>query len=353
MGQSNLMQSGYQMRVLQAGVDKSGNYWLYRIIRLLMDEADIPRKSWILQDPIYQIAKDWELSFPGANELDVITWDATPASAYANESVAAQPLRDRSYYYCVIPMYRRRIEDLEAYVESNTHLWTHAPWHDDLPQQLLNKIDKAVYIIRDPRDVLVSGAHFVDSTYCRREFGIPRIPIPERFERLMVSCPEWAVHVAGWIANAEQAGVHVVSYEALATNLHYQLRRMANYFEFDLSDAQLRRVEEQVAFKSMKSSTQTEHVRKGVMGNWKNELPASVADEAAKLLSPMLELMGYQDTSGDLSAFLTHGTVSTEIRAVFGQINQLQERAGIKAAPRQTRAGPNPAPPPVQATGWR
>jgi aryl sulfotransferase len=341
------------MRVLQAGIDKSGNYWLYRIIRLLMDAASIPRKSWILQDPIFQIAKDWELSFPGANELDVITWDATPARAYTNESYAAQPLRDRSYYYCVIPMYRRRIQDLDAYVEANTHLWTHAPWHDDLPAQLLNKIDKTVYIVRDPRDVLVSGAHFVDSAYCRREFGLPRIPLPERFERLMVSCPEWAVHVAGWIANAKQAGVHVVSYEGLATDLRFQLRRLAEYFEIDVSDAQLQRVEDQVAFDSMKSNTQTEHVRKGVMGNWKNELPERVANDAANILSPLLERLGYQNTSGELSRFLTHGELSSEISDVFAQINELQAQAGIQAAPRRNTAGPTRAQTPVQATGWR
>jgi aryl sulfotransferase len=338
---------------VQAGVDKSGNYWLYRIIRLLMDEAEIPRKSWISQDPIFQIAKDWELSFPGANELDVITWDQTPARAYRNPSYAAQPLRDRSYYYCVIPMYRRRIQDLDAYVEANSHLWTHAPWQDDLPAHLLNKIDKAVYIVRDPRDVLVSGAHFVDSAYCRREFGLPRIPLPERFERLIVNCPEWAVHVAGWIAHAEQAGMHVVSYEGLATDLRFQLRRLADYLELGLSDAQIERVEQQVAFDSMKSSTQTEHVRKGVMGNWKNELPAHVASQAANVLDPLLTLMGYENTSGELSPFLTEGELSAELLAVFAQINDLQAQAGIQAAPRRDAAPVGRAQPAVQATGWR
>jgi aryl sulfotransferase len=340
------------MRVLQAGIDKSGNYWLYRIIGLLMDEAGIPRKSWILQDPIYQVSKDWTLSFPGANELDVITWDTTPARAYRNESYRSQPLRDRSYYYSVIPMYRRRIEDLEAYVSANSHLWTHAPWHDDLPDQLLNLIDKTVYIIRDPRDVLVSGAHFVDSAYCQREFGIPRIPLPERFERLLVTCPEWAVHVAGWVANAHAAGIHLVSYEGLASDLRFQLRRMADYFEIGLSDARIQRVEEQVAFQSMKSTTQTEHVRKGVVGNWKTELPEAIANEATAMLTPLLDLLGYQNPIGELSAFLTDGELTNEILAVLAQINELQTQAGIQAAPRRNQA---PAAPtlPGRTTGWR
>jgi hypothetical protein len=46
------------MRILQVGVDKSGNYWLWRTLRLLMDEAGLPRESWILNDPIYQVSRE-------------------------------------------------------------------------------------------------------------------------------------------------------------------------------------------------------------------------------------------------------------------------------------------------------
>lgn len=325
------------MRVLQAGVDKSGNYWLWRILRLLMDEAGIPRKSWILNDPIYQVSKTWELSFPEATELDVINWDTAPALAYEVGSYDTQPLRERSYYYCVIPMYRRRIQDLDEYVQANTHLWTHAPWHDHLPKDLLGGIDKVVYIIRDPRDVMVSGAHFIDNEYCRREFGIPRVPLVHRYRRLLRNCPEWAVHVAGWVAHAPEIGLHIVSYEGLVTDLPFQLRRLAAYLELDLTDAQLERVEEQVVFKSMRSAVQGGHLRRGVWGSWKSELPEDVARDATSMLGPLLDRLGYQDMDGGLSPFLTHGELSDDILAVLGEINALQIRAGqqLGVAPRQ------------------
>jgi aryl sulfotransferase len=321
------------MRVLQVGIDKSGNYWLWRILRLLMDEANVERESWILNDPIYQVSKTWKLSFPEATELDVITWDTTPAAAFEGDSYDAQPLRERAYYYCVIPMYRRRIQDLGQYLAANTHLWTHAPWHDNLPQDLLGGIDKIVYIVRDPRDVMVSGAHYVDSEYCRREFGIPRIPLEHRFRRLLKKCPEWAVHVAGWIGHAQEIDLGIVSYEGLVTDLPFQLRRLAAYLELDLSEAQLRRVEEQVVFKSMKSATQGAHVRKGVMGNWRNELPEQVASDATAALRPLLDLMGYENTSGELSPFLMRGEVSSDLLAALAQINALQLRAREQIAP--------------------
>jgi Sulfotransferase domain len=340
------------MRVLQAGIDKSGNYWLWRILRLLMDEAGIERKSWILNDPIYQVSKTWELSFPEATELDVITWDTSPAAAYESDSYDTQPLRERAYYYCVIPMYRRRIQNLGEYVAASTHLWTHAPWHDNLPQELLGGIDKIVYIVRDPRDVMVSGAHYVDSPYCRREFGIPRVPLEHRYRRLLRNCPEWALHVAGWIGHARDIGLGIVSYEGLVTDLPFQLRRLSAYLGLGLSDAQLARVEEQVVFRSMKSATQGPHVRKGLVGNWREELPEPVAAEATAALRPLLDLMGYDDTTRALSSFLMNGEPSDELLAALEQINALQWRARQQVAPGSPSGGTGTARP-QPFSGWR
>lgn len=340
------------MRVLQVGIDKSGNYWLWRILRLLMDEAGVPRQSWIQSDPIYQISKTWTLSFPEATELDVITWDTAPAAAYEGESYDTRPLRERAYYYCVIPMYRRRILDLDAYVRANSHLWTHAPWHDNLPRELLGGIDKIVYIVRDPRDVIVSSAHYVDTEYCRREFGIPAIPLEHRFRRLLKTCPEWAVHVAGWVGHAETTNLHVVSYEGLVADLKFQLRRLAAYLELDLSEAQLERVEQQVVFQSMKPGGAGSHVRKGVAGGWRQELPEPVAAEAAAILEPLLTVLGYEDPKGELSPFLARGEVSEAIGAGFAAINALQQ--GARGRVRQASpAGAIVTPQSASLSGWR
>lgn len=280
------------------------------------------------------------LSFPEATELDVITWDSTPASAYRTDSAAHAPFRERSYYYCVIPMFRRRIEDLDAYVSANTHIWTHAPWHDDLPAELLGNIPKRIYILRDPRDVLISAAHYVDTEYCRREFGIPRIPLADRYERLLKGCVEWAVHVAGWVGHADQANLHIVSYEGLVTDLHLQLTRMSEYLELGLDERQIVRVAEAASFGSMKTTATGGHVRKGVVGNWRRELPAETAVKATRLCHPLIDLFGYSDLERGISSFLSHGEVSDEIRTALAGINRLQYSAQPKGSPPITRSGP-------------
>ncbi len=337
------------MRVLQAGIDKSGNYWLWRMIRLLMEEADIPRKSWIVNDPIYEVAKTWDHSFPQAAEVDVISWDKVPSSAYRAATPELQPFRERSYYYCVIPMYRRRIDDIDAYLDANTHLWTHAPWHDDLPADLLGRIDKCIYILRDPRDILVSAAHFVDTEFCRKEFGVPRIPLAERYPRLLQNVAEWAVHVAGWIGHAREAGLHVVSYEGLNHDLRFQLERMSAYLELGLGKEQIERVAKAVSFGSMKSDGSAGHVRKGKVGNWRTELPADIAEQAAGVCRPLLDLFGYKNLEHELSPFLSHGELSDEIRTVLRQINDLQ----YSAQPNRPPQRPATAPPTQFSSGWR
>jgi hypothetical protein len=230
-------------------------------------------------------------------------------------------------------MYRRRIQDVAQYVRANTQLWAHAPWHDKLPGELLGGIDRIVYIIRDPRDVLVSGAHFVDSGYCRREFGIPRVPLAHRYRRLLKNCAEWAVHVAGWLGHARDSGLHIVSYEALVADLPYQLQRLARYLGLDLGEAQLQRVADQVVFRAMRSTADSGHVRQGLVGNWKIELPEEVAREATRICSPLLQMLGFEGNGEALSRFLTDGEISPSLLAELERINALQGRAAPRAAP--------------------
>jgi hypothetical protein len=249
-------------------------------------------------------------------------------------------------------MYRRRIQDVGQYVQANTHLWTHAPWHDNLPGELLGGIDKIVYIVRDARDVLVSGANFIDSEYCRREFGIPRIPLEHRFRRLLRTIPEWAVHVAGWLGNAPTSGLHVISYEAMVADLPEQLRRLARYLELELDAGQLQSIADRVAFDAMKSTASGGHVRKGAVGNWKTEMPAAVASEVTAICRPLLDLLGYENLDGGLSSFLTQGEISPELTQEFARINALQSAPGRAGAARAAVGG-KAAIAPASTRGWR
>jgi aryl sulfotransferase len=48
------------MNIIQNGIPKSGNLWLYRILNSMLDVAGIPQKSYIQSHPLY----------PGLQQLD-------------------------------------------------------------------------------------------------------------------------------------------------------------------------------------------------------------------------------------------------------------------------------------------
>ncbi|NJO71821.1 MAG: hypothetical protein HC825_09430 [Oscillatoriales cyanobacterium RM1_1_9] len=61
------------MAILQAGVPKSGNYWLYKIIASVLHQAGREPKSFIQHHQIQATAQTWRLSFDGQATMDFLT----------------------------------------------------------------------------------------------------------------------------------------------------------------------------------------------------------------------------------------------------------------------------------------
>jgi aryl sulfotransferase len=119
------------MHILQAGIRKCGNSWLYHILQQIIKEAGIPYQSVIQNDPIYLLALSWNLSFEGQAGVDYL--DLSPEQAA----------------YRIGGIYRMPISDIDDYIANTTHVWTHSGWRD-LAEEIFPKFDKIVYIVRDP-----------------------------------------------------------------------------------------------------------------------------------------------------------------------------------------------------------
>ena len=97
------------MKILQIGYPKSGNFWLYQILEQLLERSGKSTKSFIQQQPIYELAKNWELNFPEQADIDVID------------------ITDLQTTYRISSIFKMPIEDLEAYLRKTNHVWTHSP----------------------------------------------------------------------------------------------------------------------------------------------------------------------------------------------------------------------------------
>lgn len=75
-------------------------------------------------------------------------------------------------------------------------------------------------------------------------------------------------------------GLFVASYERLQLNGGSEIRAIADFLDLELSEERIDEVHERTRFDSWKERTGSAHMRKGVIGDWKNHLTAA---ELAKL----------------------------------------------------------------------
>ena len=265
------------MKLLQLGLHKSGNFWLYNILNRAMKAAG---QEWLRfghLHPIYPLYRNWkDLSFPEQPDIDLV--DVT----------------ERGYFYCIQAVFWERIDDLDDFVAKTSHGCTHSNWWDPWTPQLIRKFDKSIYILRDPRDALISFAHFQFMPYLQRYS--PTLLGRDQAEVLAGQMPRWPVewveHVAHHLLAREALGIYFVTYEHLRHDFEREFDRMLEYLELDLPRAVRQEIAEAVHYKTMKKENPG-HVRKGETGGWREVLTEDQKRVTRRIAGPMLDLLGY------------------------------------------------------------
>lgn len=267
-----------QMHVLQSGAAKSGNLWLYRIIEQIFLRAGIDRKSFIKNQPIYSVAQKWPLNYPEQVDIDML------------DIVSEQ------CYWRISTIFRMPVEDIEEYVNSTSHVWTHSRICDKSPE-IYPLFDKVVYIIRDPRDRAVSEAKFAFSEYMQRYSPCSETSFEEYLDNnLEKMMSRWRWHVYDHIKFAENLNIHIVFYEQLLHNFDQELENLLSYLETNLSEQDKNEIAQKVSFTSMKQNSPN-HLRKGKAGGWRNHFSDDQESRALSVLEPMLSYLNYNGNS--------------------------------------------------------
>lgn len=263
------------MAILQAGIHKSGNFWLSRILRRITHHAGWEHRSWIQRHPIHPTARGWKLSYEGQADMDFLT--IRPEGCYARLS----------------NVWREPIEDVDAYVRACTHVWTHSPVVAR-SREVLPLFDRIVYIVRDPRDVAVSLSRFVFTRHVRTNWPDHYEESPESFLRhaLDGELRDWVCHVGGYLSIRPEIPLHVVFYERFLHAFDAELRGLLAYLEIDLPDAAIDAIRREVSFETMHGRN-PDHVRKGRSWQWARQLSEPQKELALELAGPLLELLHY------------------------------------------------------------
>jgi len=95
------------MKWAQIGTAKSGNYWIYNILQSVAKHAGLERKSFIQNQAIYPIAKNWKMNFPNQQDIDHLSIHPTRC-VYNIGNVFNMPIA---------------LEDIDDYIRQTSHVW--------------------------------------------------------------------------------------------------------------------------------------------------------------------------------------------------------------------------------------
>lgn len=159
---------------------------------------------------------------------------------------------------------------------------------EKIPKSIFQKKAKILVLFRNPKDNAVSYFHFSKAmSLCPSEetwnkffpdYITGNVPYGLYFD-----------HIIGWNNYLDDKNVMFITYEEIQENGVLALKRIAEFFNFSVSEQEIQSIVEKTSFKSMKDNALLTHgeigknfFRKGIVGDWKNTFSASQNEEMDK-----------------------------------------------------------------------
>lgn len=262
------------MNLLQIGVPKSGNFWLFQILQNILRFSDRPTESFISQHPIQDLATTWDLNYPSQSTIDMID------------------ITDLQVSYRISSIFRMPLTDWNEYLSRSSQVWTHSPVCKRSPD-VFNRFDKKIYIIRDPRDVVLSASRYYCSPYMQKYFPHYET-VPEEFleKHLPALLQDWVWHVWDHLRLRKDHNIHICFFEGFLLDFQQELDHLMEYLELPLSFELREKLQELVSFSTLKK-TNPKHLKKGTSGQWRSNLSQDQLELCSATAGPLLDRLGY------------------------------------------------------------
>ncbi|KAF7480318.1 hypothetical protein GHT09_008340 [Marmota monax] len=226
---------------------KSGSHWVIEILCLIHSKGDT---KWIQSVPIWELAP----------------WLET--------DVGYKMLNER---------------------EGPRLLASHLPFHL-IPKTLFTSKAKVIYVMRSPKDVLVSGYYHRSVTKLSKN--------PESLEQYFqwflegnVAYGSWFEHIRGWMSMRDRENVLLLSYEELQKDPRSIIEKICQFLGKKLNPEELDSVLKNSSFQVMNQNKMSNFeilsetfttknfkiTRKGISGDWKNHFTVAQAEAFDKV----------------------------------------------------------------------
>lgn len=142
---------------------------------------------------------------------------------------------------------------------------------------------RAIYLVRDGRDVMVSYYHF------RKAWGFGG-SLMDLIDEEHPEYGSWTDHVNAWLDNPHGAEILYLRYEALLANTPSALGRVCDFLGLQRSAADLSEAADRCSFKNMRAKEDRvgrpnkhwprdkKFMRRGVAGSYQDEMPPEAQD---------------------------------------------------------------------------
>ncbi|XP_075815084.1 sulfotransferase 2A1-like [Microtus pennsylvanicus] len=172
---------------------------------------------------------------------------------------------------------------------------SHLPFHL-FPKSFFSSKAKMIYVIRNPRDVLVSGYFFFHKTNLVKNPG----SLLEYFEWFLkgnVIYGSWFEHTRAWLSMRERDNFLLLSYEDLKQDTRGTIEKICDFLGKKLEKDELDLVLKYSSFQVMKENKMSnlsivpedvvtnglKLMRKGTTGDWKNHFTVAQAEAFDKV----------------------------------------------------------------------
>lgn len=172
-------------------------------------------------------------------------------------------------------------------------------------------IDRVVYIVRDPRDVVVSAAAFFGHSLKKQVeyLNDPMFMLGRSGNSLNLGVEQlissWSKHVASWLGGVEYP-LLLVHYEDMLANTQRELERITRFLGFPIwpeilfktveaSRFSVLAAQESVhGFRERNRQVSTPFFRRGIAGGWRDVLSRDLVASILREQGGMMKELGYE-----------------------------------------------------------
>lgn len=269
-----------------ASYPKSGNTWMRAFLHNLMLATGSPHDI---------------------NRLDELTGGDVDPALYAG--IAGQPA-DSLTVEQAIGLRGRVQQSLAAAASGSRFVKTHSAL---LHVYGADTIDMsvtagAIYIVRDPRDVVLSFAHHLGESHERivELMATDNAHTDASASMMPDVIGSWSQHVESWTAQSSP-GLHVVRYEDMLRDTQKCFAGVTRFLGLDVPPPRLNAALRNSSFKALaeqerkrgfreRSGHADRFFRKGVAGAWRRELAPELARAVAQRHRVQMQRFGYLKT---------------------------------------------------------